>query len=152
MLARAQEDAQQVEPGQAFDAPGAVLIHVGTSQEFAQGHPPGARWAPRAWLERDIRDLAPDESTPIAAICEDSSQSVLAAQTLSAMGRQQVNVVAGGMAAYRAAGLTIEEGLTGVLSPPNDILAFGPQRGYADMQHYLRWETALGEKYESEAT
>ena len=150
LLARAQEDAQQVEPGQAFDAPSAVLIHVGTSQEFAQGHPPGARWAPRAWLERDIRDLAPDESTPIAAICEDSSQSVLAAQTLSAMGRQQVNVVAGGMAAYRAAGLTIEEGLTGVLSPPNDILAFGPQRGYADMQHYLRWETALGEKYAPE--
>ena len=55
------------------------------------------------------------------------------------------------MAGYRPAGLTIEVGLTGVLSPPNDILSFGPQRSYGEMQHYLRWETALGEKYAVEA-
>ena len=42
---------------------------------------------------------------------------------------------------------TVELGLSGVLSPPNDVLAFGQDRNYADMQHYLRWETALGEKY-----
>ena len=88
---------------------------------------------------------------PITAICEDGSQSLLAAQTLRERGRSLVSVVAGGMAGYRAAGLTIELGLTGVLSPPNDILSFGPQRSYGEMQHYLRWETALGEKYAVEA-
>ena len=25
----------------------------------------------------------------------------------------------------------------------------GPDRNYAEMMHYLRWETALGEKYQS---
>ena len=43
--------------------------------------------------------------------------------------------------------MTVELGLSGVLSSPNDVLAFGQDRNYADMQHYLRWETALGEKY-----
>ena len=151
LFGSARESVNQIEPSEIFDSPDAVLIHVGTSQEFAQGHPPGARWAPRAWLERDISELAPDETSPIIAICEDGSQSLLAAQTLIERGRSQVSLVAGGMAGYRPAGLTIEVGLTGVLSPPNDILSFGPQRSYGEMQHYLRWETALGEKYAVEA-
>ena len=62
-------------------------------------------------------------------------------------GYEDVHAVRHGMSGYRNRGLPVEHGLTGVMSPPNDILAFGPQRGYADMQHYLRWETALGEKY-----
>ncbi len=143
--ARASIDA--IEPGQIFDAVDAVVIHAGTSQEFAQAHPPGARWAPRAWLERDIESLVLDASTEIVVVCEQGDQSLLAAQTLVELGRQRVRAVAGGMRRYRSAGLPIEYGLTGVLAPPNDVLSFGPQRSYAEMQHYLRWETALGEKY-----
>ena len=97
------------------------------------------------------RELVAEESTAIIAVCETGEQSLLAAQTLSEAGRREVSAVAGGMAAYREAGLPIEYGLSGVLSPPNDILTFGPQRGFADMQHYLRWETALGEKYAGES-
>ena len=124
LLREARESVSVVEPAAVFERSDAVSLHVGTSQEFADGHPPGARWAPRATLERDIEQLSPEESTPIITICEDGSQSLLAA---------------------------LEVGLTGVMSPPGDILTFGPQRGYADMQHYLRWETALGEKYITEA-
>ena len=125
----------------------AVVLHVGTSQEFAQGHPPGAIWTPRAWLERDLAALALGQDTMVIAICEDGAQSLLAARTLRELGRERYCAVAGGMEAYRALELSVETGLTGVMSPPNDVLSFGPQRGYADMQHYLRWETALGDKY-----
>jgi hypothetical protein len=31
---------------------------------------------------------------------------------------------------------------------PDDVVPAGPERTYADMIHYLRWEQALGEKYE----
>ena len=41
----------------------------------------------------------------------------------------------------------MEVGLTGVISPPNDNLPMGPDRGYADMVNYLRWEEELGHKY-----
>ena len=151
LLREARAAVNMIGPVNLFDQPGAVVLHVGTSQEFAQAHPPGARWAPRGSLERDVGDLASEQSTPIITVCETGEQSLLAAQTLLERDRPHVSALAGGMAAYRDAGLPIEYGLSGVLSPPNDILTFGPQRGYADMQHYLRWETALGEKYLGES-
>ena len=47
------------------------------------------------------------------------------------------------------AGLPVEKGLTNVMSPPADVVASGPARNYADMMNYLRWEEALGHKYEA---
>ena len=148
LLSEARASVPQIEPRDVFADPDAVILHVGTSQEFAAGHPPAAKWAPRADLERDIGQLASEATASITVTCDDGQQSLLAAQTLREMGRE-AGAVKGGMAAYRDAGLPLEVGLTGVMQPPNDILTFGPQRGYADMQHYLRWETALGEKYQS---
>ena len=151
LLSDARDVVDAIGPAEIFDRHDAVVLHVGTSQEFAQSHPPGARWAPRGTLERDVGELVPEESTAIVVVCESGEQSLLAAQTLLERGRSGVSAVVGGMAAYREAGLPVEYGLSGVLSPPNDILTFGPQRGFADMQHYLRWETALGEKYLGES-
>jgi hypothetical protein len=54
------------------------------------------------------------------------------------------------MAAWQAAGLAMEKGLTNVMSAPADVVVSGPDRNFADMMHYLRWETALGEKYARE--
>jgi len=34
-----------------------------------------------------------------------------------------------------------------VMDPPDDMLPAGPERSYADMIEYLRWEEALGTKY-----
>jgi hypothetical protein len=33
------------------------------------------------------------------------------------------------------------------MAPPADVVPAGPDRNYADMMNYLRWEEALGEKY-----
>jgi len=51
------------------------------------------------------------------------------------------------MAAWQKAGLPVETGLSGVMAPPADVVLFGPDRNFADMQNYLRWEEALGRKY-----
>jgi hypothetical protein len=37
------------------------------------------------------------------------------------------------------------------MAPPADVLPMGPERNFADMQNYLRWEEALGVKYAPEA-
>ena len=71
-----------------------------------------------------------------------------AAATLSDMGYADVSVLEGGLMAWQASGLDVETGLTGVMAPPTDVVFAGIDRNYADMMHYLRWETALGEKYE----
>jgi rhodanese-related sulfurtransferase len=124
-----------------------VVLSVDTSQDFARGHVPGARWVPRGWLECQIGDLAPSKETPIAVTSHDGRNATLAGATLKALGYQHVAVLEGGMAAWRQAGFPLEEGLSGVMRPPTDVVLSGPDRNFADMMHYLRWETALGEKY-----
>ena len=125
----------------------AVVIFVDTSQDFARGHIPGARWVPRGWLEWQIGDYAPDGGARIVVTCGDGRQSLLAAATLREQGYANAAALDGGMAAWRAAGRPVEEGLAGVVRTPGDVVFSGPDRTYADMQHYLRWETELGNKY-----
>ena len=137
---------QELEEARSATADSAVIF-VDTSGDFAQGHVPGARWVSRSWLELQISALAPDKATPVTVTCRDGQNSVFAAATLRGLGYADVTVLAGGMNAWRAAGLAVETGLSGVMSPPTDLVASGPDRNYADMMNYLRWETALGEKY-----
>ena len=124
-----------------------AVIFVDTSQDFARGHIPGARWVPRGWLEWQIGDYVPSTAARVVAACGDGRQSLLAAATLRELGYARAAALDGGMAAWRAAGQPVEEGLTGVMRTPADIVFSGPDRTYADMQNYLRWETDLGNKY-----
>ena len=125
----------------------ATVIFVDTSQDFARGHVPGARWTPRGWLELWIPDVAPSKSVPLVVTCMDGRGAVLAASTLGELGYRDVSALDGGMAAWQKAGLPVEKGLAGVMAPPTDLVPAGPDRNYADMQNYLRWEEALGTKY-----
>ena len=124
------------------------IVHVSTSQDFARGHVPGSHWIPRSWLELRIGEVAPSKEEAIGVVCSDGSNSLFAGASLSDMGYQEVWVLAEGMAGWREDALDVEQGLTGVMSIPNDMVPMGPDRNFADAIHYLRWETALGEKYE----
>ena len=122
-------------------------IFVDTSQDFATAHVPGSNWITRGWLELNVDRFAADKSQPILVTCADGRNSVFAAATLIDMGYSDVLVLQGGLRSWQADGLDVESGLTGVMAPPSDVLYSGPDRTYAEMMHYLRWETALGEKY-----
>ena len=121
-----------------------AMVFVGTSEEFARGHVPGSHWIPRGWLEPRIADVAPQGSR-VVVTCPDGVASTLAASTLRDLGYDAA-VLGGGLAAWTGAGMTLERGLTGVTSIPNDVLP--AQRSYAEMHNYLRWEEELGHKYE----
>jgi rhodanese-related sulfurtransferase len=128
-----------------------AVIYVDTSQEFARGHVPGARWVPRGWLEMWISEVVPATATPVAVTCHDGRTAILAATTLKELGYQHVSALDGGMVAWQKAGLPVEKGLSGVMTPPTDIVPAGPDRSFADMMNYLRWEEALGYKYAGQA-
>jgi rhodanese-related sulfurtransferase len=138
-----------VSSARLHSSPPAAVIFVDTSQDFARGHIAGARWAPRGWLELWIHDLVPSKDTPLAVTCNDGRSSTLAGATLKELGYRDVSVLDGGMAAWQSAGLPVEKGLSGVMAPPTDVVLSGPDRNFADMQNYLRWEEALGHKYGS---
>ena len=151
-LAEARARVRPIDPP-ALDAllktPGPPLVlHVGTSRDFAAGHVPGSRWVPRGWLEPRVEALAPDWTEPIVVTDPDGIDAVLAAASLLDLGYHDVAALTGGTRAWSAAGLNQERGLSGVMDPPDDLVPAGPERSYADMIEYLRWEEALGKKYE----
>ena len=148
-LAQARERVPILSPEQAEQASDTTLIHVGLSAEFARGHVPGTHWVPRSWLELRIQDTAPDKSAPIIVTCSgpNSQQAIFAAATLLDLGYTDVSALDGGMSAWRDSGHPVERGLTGVMYPPSDMVASGPDRNFADKINYLRWEEELGHKY-----
>ncbi len=146
-LAEARASVQLLSPQALQAAPPPVILFVDTSQDFARGHVPGARWMPRGSLELEIGDLVADKDTPIAVTCNHGANAALAGATLKALGYPNVSVLEGGMAAWQAAGLPVETGLSGVMRTPTDVVLSYPDRNSADAINYLRWETALGEKY-----
>ena len=105
---------------------------------------PGSNWVPRSWLELRIDSVA-KPSDAIVVTCADGVNSALAAATLRSMGYTDVSVLTDGLRAWRAANQPVETGLTGVTSPPDDVLPI--RRSYAEMMNYLRWEEELGKKY-----
>ena len=147
LLADARRSVPLVSAGDLSGEDSITVLFVDTSRDFARGHVPGARWAPRGWLEWEVGDLVPSTAAHVVVTCGDGRQSLLAAANLLEMGYSNVAALDGGMAAWRAEGLPVEEGLSGVMRTPADIVFSGPDRTYADMQHYLRWETELGVKY-----
>jgi 3-mercaptopyruvate sulfurtransferase SseA len=78
---------------------------------------------------------------------DDGQDAPLAAATLLDLGYRDVAALTGGTEAWRREGRPLEQGLTGVVRPPDDVVPAGPDRGYADMINYLRWEEKLGQKY-----
>jgi len=140
-----------IAPSQLPASPSSTVIFVDTSQDFARGHVPGARWVPRGWLELWIGDIVSSKSMAIAVTCNDGGSSALAGATLKELGYAQVSIVDGGMVAWQTAGLPVEKGLAGVMAAPTDVVLAGPDRNFADMQNYLRWEEALGYKYAADA-
>jgi rhodanese-related sulfurtransferase len=130
-------------------SPPPVIIFVDTSRDFSGAHVPGSRWVPRGWLELAISDVAPSKDTALVVTCANGLHSVLAGATLKTLGYRRVSVLSDGMPAWIKAGLPVEQGLSGVMTPPNDVLTMGTDRTWAEAIQYLRWEEELGKKYET---
>jgi len=119
------------------------VVSVDTSRQFASGHVPSAHWLSRSWLELKIDELEPDRQRPLVVTDIDGRAALLAAATLLDRGYANVTALEGGMRAWRRAGLPVEQGLTGVMQPPDDVVPAGLERSSAEAIEYLRWETAL---------
>lgn len=145
--ARTEQLTPAVLQARLASTPAPTVLFVDTSREFSSGHVPGAHWVPRGWLEMRVAGVVPSKDTPVVVTCASGRQAVLAAATLKDLGYQQVAVLSDGLRAWRQAGLPLEQGLSGIMSPPQDVLTMGTDRNWADAMHYLRWEEDLGQKY-----
>jgi molybdopterin/thiamine biosynthesis adenylyltransferase/rhodanese-related sulfurtransferase len=115
LVARAKERIAEIAPEELEQRLSRVVtIDVREVGEHAQGAIPGSRLLPRGLLERDIRNVVPDRSTPIAVYCSGGGRSALAAVSLFEMGYEEVVSLAGGFDRWKAEGRNWRtgEGLT----------------------------------------
>jgi rhodanese-related sulfurtransferase len=146
-LAAAQFDVTFVD-AQSFaaeaDSSSSLILDVGTSLDFEAAHLPGAKWLSRGWLELELPRQYSDRERAIVVSCADGRQSIFAARALFGLAYKKVRVLAGGVRAWRAAGMRTETGLDGCLVQAKDVVLSPSIRGTKeDMQRYLDWETKL---------
>jgi rhodanese-related sulfurtransferase len=90
---------------QLINSRNAVIVDVRTAQEFATGSLPGARNITVDKIGEKMRDIKKDK--PLIVVCATGSRAGRAAAQLRASGYGEVYVLAGGLAAWREAGLPI---------------------------------------------
>jgi molybdopterin/thiamine biosynthesis adenylyltransferase/rhodanese-related sulfurtransferase len=102
----------EVAPTEALirQAGGALLVDVREDNERASGMPLGALGLSRGFLELRIEQAEPDRDRDILLLCGSGQRSLLAAEALQRMGYRSVSSVAGGVGAWKAAGLPVVAG------------------------------------------
>lgn len=112
IAAEAKKRIREISPGDAkqkLEAGGdSRIVDVREADEWAKGHAAGAVHLSKGVIERDIEKIAPDVQTELILYCGGGSRSALAAENLQRMGYQNVWSMAGGMKAWRDAGLPVE--------------------------------------------
>jgi len=83
----------------------AIVLDVREPAEFAAGHLPNARNIPIAELDKRAGELAAGK--PVLVCCASGSRSGRAAAVLRKAGHEQVFNLAGGIQAWRQAGLPV---------------------------------------------
>lgn len=89
--------------------PSPVLLDVREDNEWDKGRIPGAIHVGRGVLEANIESRIPQKTTPIVVYCRSGARSAVAADVLAKMGYTNVSSLAGGIAAYQAAGLPVDK-------------------------------------------
>jgi rhodanese-related sulfurtransferase len=90
----------------------AVLIDVSEPDEFAKGHPNGARNVPISKLEGKLegsKDLPSNKALPLVVVCPTGSRASRAASLLRKAGYEKAQPLAGGLDAWREAKLPVEK-------------------------------------------
>ncbi|MBA3822963.1 MAG: ThiF family adenylyltransferase, partial [Ktedonobacterales bacterium] len=112
MLAQARQEVREVTPPEAaalLHEPTVVALDVREQDEWDGGHLAGAVHIPRGYLELRVEDAVPERDTPVVVYCAGGVRSLLAAQTLQAMGYTDVRSLKGGYTAWTQAGLGTDQ-------------------------------------------
>jgi rhodanese-related sulfurtransferase len=88
-----------------IETQGAQVLDVREPQEFAAGHVPGSRLIPLGSLAARVGELAAFKALPLVVICHGGKRSATACAALARLGFADTYNVAGGILAWRRAGL-----------------------------------------------
>src|SRR2546427_4968622 len=83
----------------------ALIVDVRDKDEWDEGHIPGAIHMSRGTIELDIEEKVPDPNAMIICHCGGGGRGALATESLQKMGYKNVRNMAGGVKAWKTAGL-----------------------------------------------
>jgi rhodanese-related sulfurtransferase len=110
LVAQAKQNVTEISAADArhqAEAGDAILIDVREENDWRQGHAKGAAHLSRGVIELEIEEQIPDVTKPIICYCGGGSRSALVAESLQKMGYQNVRSMAGGLRAWKKAGLPV---------------------------------------------
>jgi rhodanese-related sulfurtransferase len=87
----------------------AVVIDVCSPSEYAGGHIAGARNIPLDALEQQLPQAVKNKATPLVLVCASGMRSRRAVAIAKKLGYERAVSLAGGMAAWRSAGLPVQK-------------------------------------------
>ena len=87
-----------------------VLIDVCEPNEHLAGHAVGCKNIPLGQLDKRLNDLPKDKNTPVLVMCQSGMRAKRAAAQLRKDGYVNAAAVAGGLRAWREAGLPVDKG------------------------------------------
>ena len=135
----------------ALEASEATPVDFATSLEYRDGHIPGAWFAVRARLREALEKIP--ATGELVFTSPDGLLAQFAAQDAASLTQARVRVLAGGTAAWTAAGLALETGLARLACATDDVY-YRPYDGQSQieqaMKDYLDWEVALAEQVKRE--
>ncbi|HET7678379.1 MAG TPA: molybdopterin-synthase adenylyltransferase MoeB [Candidatus Limnocylindrales bacterium] len=83
---------------------GGVPVDVRESDEWQEGHLPGAVHVPRGFLESRIEAFLPERDRPLVLYCAGGTRSALAARQLAELGYREVVSMEGGFQQWKSEG------------------------------------------------
>jgi len=108
LVAEAKKHITEISPHDAaaeLSSGDAVVVDVRDKDEWDEAHIPGAIHISRGTIELDIEEKVPDLDATVICHCGGGGRSALAAETLQKMGYKNVRSMAGGLKAWKTAGL-----------------------------------------------
>jgi len=135
---------------------GTCVIDLATSLRYRSRHIPGAWWAVRARLDQTQAKLP--ATARLVLTSEDGAIALLAAPEAAALWpNAEIRVLDGGNAAWIAAGLAVESGMTQVTTTLDDVWykPYDHEHGADYEKHaraYLSWEVALVDQIKRDPT
>jgi len=108
LVADAKKNIVEISPtdaAQRAKSNDAVIVDVRDKDEFDESHIPNAVHMIRGLLEIEVEKRFPDRNMTIICHCGGGGRSALAAESLKKMGFKNVRSMAGGLRAWKAAGL-----------------------------------------------
>ena len=87
----------------------AVVVDVGETEEFTQGHVGGAKSVPFSQLEQRLPEVVKNKTLPLILTCPSGARASRALGLAKKLGYEKAQVLAGGLKAWKEANLPVEK-------------------------------------------